>query len=704
MITQVRAKKSLGQHFLKDEGIARRIADSLELSERTPVLEIGPGMGVLTKYLINNPNADFTVVEIDKESVAYLNEHYPELRVIDGDFLKMRLDQVYPDGLCVIGNFPYNISSQIFFKVLEYRDLVPQVVGMIQKEVAERLAEPPGSRTYGILSVLLQAYYDIEYLFTVDENVFAPPPKVKSAVIRLKRNSRKSLDCDEKLFFTVVKTAFNQRRKQLRNSLKPLLPKKDDEAEPKILDYRPEQLGVEDFVELTNYVARRQADNPPDTIDVSDLAGKTLRPAMPAIPYLDADGVERQRYLYTVLTSADADVTYDEYGAENWYVVTNDVIVSGRLDFSGTAHLIVCDGATLAVTNATPNGTAIEAANLTIYGQANGTGNVTATGSFSGIRASGDLAINGGSVTANGGADGISATGLTINGGSVTAIGGDDGIVAHGYAVTINGGSVTANGGRIGILSDTDAVTINGGNVTATGDGYGICAKGNITLGWSDPSDSIFVSDNYSDTGTVSVKAGQFLTDGMAVYRGAVDPDDIAGKTLVPYTTPWKSLQARLNAGGRVTLPEDATAEEDDATLVVTNAVTLDLNGHTIDADGRFCVIRVLEGGDLTLTNGVEESGAIVWNGSAASYVNCYSELTINESSPAVEDPGLVDVANGNYALAKDSPLVNKGADYAAAGGESEFDLSGVQNRIVGSKIDIGCYEASSSAFVIFVR
>ena len=265
MITQVRAKKSLGQHFLKDEGIARRIADSLELSERTPVLEIGPGMGVLTKYLINNPNADFTVVEIDKESVAYLNEHYPELRVIDGDFLKMRLDQVYPDGLCVIGNFPYNISSQIFFKVLEYRDLVPQVVGMIQKEVAERLAEPPGSRTYGILSVLLQAYYDIEYLVTVDENVFAPPPKVKSAVIRLKRNSRKSLDCDEKLFFTVVKTAFNQRRKQLRNSLKPLLPKKDDEAEPKILDYRPEQLGVEDFVELTNYVARRQADNPPDT-------------------------------------------------------------------------------------------------------------------------------------------------------------------------------------------------------------------------------------------------------------------------------------------------------------------------------------------------------------------------------------------------------------------------------------------------------
>ena len=265
MITQVRAKKSLGQHFLKDEGIARRIADSLELSERTPVLEIGPGMGVLTKYLINNSNADFTVVEIDKESVAYLNEHYPELRVIDGDFLKMRLDQVYPDGLCVIGNFPYNISSQIFFKVLEYRDLVPQVVGMIQKEVAERLAEPPGSRTYGILSVLLQAYYDIEYLFTVDENVFAPPPKVKSAVIRLKRNSRKSLDCDEKLFFTVVKTAFNQRRKQLRNALKPLLPKKDDEAEPKILDYRPEQLGVEDFVELTNYVARRQADNPPDT-------------------------------------------------------------------------------------------------------------------------------------------------------------------------------------------------------------------------------------------------------------------------------------------------------------------------------------------------------------------------------------------------------------------------------------------------------
>ena len=263
MITQVRAKKSLGQHFLKDEGIARRIADSLELSERTPVLEIGPGMGVLTKYLISNPNADFKVVEIDKESVAYLNEHYPELRVIEGDFLRMRLNQDFPDGLCIIGNFPYNISSQIFFKVLEYRDLVPQVVGMIQKEVAERLAEPPGSRTYGILSVLLQAYYDIEYLFTVNENVFAPPPKVKSAVIRLKRNSRKSLDCDEKLFFSVVKTAFNQRRKQLRNSLKPLLQKKDATDEPKILDYRPEQLGVEDFVQLTNYVASRQADNPP---------------------------------------------------------------------------------------------------------------------------------------------------------------------------------------------------------------------------------------------------------------------------------------------------------------------------------------------------------------------------------------------------------------------------------------------------------
>lgn len=255
MITQVRAKKSLGQHFLKDEGIARRIADSLELSERTPVLEIGPGMGVLTKYLINNPNADFTVVEIDKESVAYLNEHYPELRVIDGDFLKMRLDQVYPDGLCVIGNFPYNISSQIFFKVLEYRDLVPQVVGMIQKEVAERLAEPPGSRTYGILSVLLQAYYDIEYLFTVDENVFAPPPKVKSAVIRLKRNSRKSLDCDEKLFFTVVKTAFNQRRKTLRNALKPLEVPLDC-IPSEFLAKRAEQLSVADYVGICSEIEK----------------------------------------------------------------------------------------------------------------------------------------------------------------------------------------------------------------------------------------------------------------------------------------------------------------------------------------------------------------------------------------------------------------------------------------------------------------
>ena len=216
---EVRAKKALGQHFLTDQDIARRIVGALQGS---PVLEVGPGMGVLTQYL---DNTNLKVIEIDKESVVYLRKHFPELGdgLIEGDFLKMDLGNVFPGQFSIIGNFPYNISSQIFFKIIDNRDLVPEVVCMIQKEVAERIAEKPGTKTYGILSVFLQAWYDIEYLFTVGSGAFNPPPKVQSAVIRLTRNSRTSLSCDEKLFKTVVKTAFGQRRKTLRNSLKPLL-------------------------------------------------------------------------------------------------------------------------------------------------------------------------------------------------------------------------------------------------------------------------------------------------------------------------------------------------------------------------------------------------------------------------------------------------------------------------------------------------
>jgi len=215
------------------------------------VLEIGPGMGVLTKYLYKNAGHGSTlkVVEIDTESVAYLNEKYPELTVISADFLKMNLDDLFEGNFAVIGNFPYNISSQILFKVLEHRDSVPCVVGMFQKEVAERIASKHGNKTYGILSVLLQAFYDIEYLFTVHEHVFSPPPKVKSAVIRLTRNSRKNLNCDEKLFFTVVKTAFNQRRKTLRNALSAKFDKTG--LTDSIFDKRAEQLTVEDFEKIT---------------------------------------------------------------------------------------------------------------------------------------------------------------------------------------------------------------------------------------------------------------------------------------------------------------------------------------------------------------------------------------------------------------------------------------------------------------------
>lgn len=277
---EVRAKKSLGQHFLTDLSIARRIVDALEptlcdgldskaiaskqpdcsrnrpgtLQQPFPTLEIGPGMGVISQYLLEREDLDFRMIEIDHESVEYLLGHFPKAygRVLEGDFLKINLKALYGDNpFLVIGNFPYNISSQIFFKILEYKDQIPQVVCMIQKEVAERIAEKPGTKTYGILSVLLQAWYDIEYLFTVGSGAFAPPPKVQSAVIRLRRNSRTGLGCDEKKFKLVVKTAFNQRRKTLRNALKPLIPEGLDTSDA-MFDLRAERLGVEDFVYLTN--------------------------------------------------------------------------------------------------------------------------------------------------------------------------------------------------------------------------------------------------------------------------------------------------------------------------------------------------------------------------------------------------------------------------------------------------------------------
>lgn len=247
---QVRAKKFLGQHFLKDLSVARRIAETIQSGQ---VLEIGPGMGVLTQFLLKNNNINLTAIELDRESVVYLREWYPELQLIEGDFLKIDLNKLYPQGdFSIIGNYPYNISSQIFFRVLEYRERIPVCAGMIQKEVAERIAAKPGSKTYGILSVLLQAYYNIQYLFTVDEHVFNPPPKVKSAVIKLTRNQRQQLDCDEQLFKTIVKTAFNQRRKQMRNSLQQLAGKGNPILEENIFTRRPEQLSVEEFVELTN--------------------------------------------------------------------------------------------------------------------------------------------------------------------------------------------------------------------------------------------------------------------------------------------------------------------------------------------------------------------------------------------------------------------------------------------------------------------
>ncbi|MEO9534179.1 MAG: 16S rRNA (adenine(1518)-N(6)/adenine(1519)-N(6))-dimethyltransferase RsmA [Crocinitomicaceae bacterium] len=253
----VKPKKHLGQHFLKDETVSERIADQMDgFAEVKNVLEIGPGMGALTKYLLKKNAFTTHVVEVDLESVDYLNEHYPELRgrVYSRDFLKEDLTDLMGDEpFAVFGNFPYNISSQILFKVLENKEKVPVVVGMFQKEVAERVATGPGSKAYGIISVLLQAYYDIEYLFTVEPDVFIPPPKVKSGVIKLTRNKVESLGCDEKLFKQVIKMGFNQRRKTLRNSLKQLIQAQGEDFDrtQEIFNLRPEQLSVQDFISLT---------------------------------------------------------------------------------------------------------------------------------------------------------------------------------------------------------------------------------------------------------------------------------------------------------------------------------------------------------------------------------------------------------------------------------------------------------------------
>jgi len=252
----VRAKKNLGQHFLKDIDIAQQIVCSLT-SNSSNVLEIGPGMGVLTQFLFQSEKYKTVAIEIDRESIGYLQKKYPEFadQIISGDFLQTDLRELFAgEKVSVIGNFPYNISTQILFRVMEFKDIVPEVVGMFQKEVAQRIASPPGSKVYGITSVLLQAYYDIEYLFTVDEHVFDPPPKVKSAVIRLIRNNVEKLDCDEKLFVRLVKMAFNQRRKMIRNSIKQLI-QKDGFMHP-FLEKRPEQLSLQQFIELTQSISQ----------------------------------------------------------------------------------------------------------------------------------------------------------------------------------------------------------------------------------------------------------------------------------------------------------------------------------------------------------------------------------------------------------------------------------------------------------------
>lgn len=255
----VKAKKSLGQHFLTDQGIAKAIVDALRPPlEPMDVLEIGPGMGVLTQYLLQREDISLKMVELDGESVEYLMGRFPRIqgKLLQEDFLKMKPEKIFKGDFLVIGNLPYNISSQIFFKILDYRDRVPQAVCMIQKEVAERIAEKPGTKTYGILSVLLQAWYDTEYLFSVGPGAFAPPPKVQSAVIRLVRNERKSLGVDEALFRSIVKMSFNQRRKTLRNSLKTIIEKSGADKTDSVFDLRPERLSVEDFIELTRLLSQ----------------------------------------------------------------------------------------------------------------------------------------------------------------------------------------------------------------------------------------------------------------------------------------------------------------------------------------------------------------------------------------------------------------------------------------------------------------
>ena len=252
----VKPKKFLGQHFLKDLSIAKDIADTVDECPGLPILEVGPGMGVLTQFLMEK-GREVKVVELDFESVAYLRENFPALEgnIIEDDFLKLKLEKLF-DGrpFVLTGNYPYNISSQIFFKMLDYKDLIPCCTGMIQKEVAERIAAGPGSKTYGILSILIQAWYKVEYLFTVHDHVFNPPPIVKSAVIRITRNETKELGCNERLFKLIVKTTFNQRRKTLRNSISSILEKGNPLSNDPVFNKRPEQLSVQEFIELTNRV------------------------------------------------------------------------------------------------------------------------------------------------------------------------------------------------------------------------------------------------------------------------------------------------------------------------------------------------------------------------------------------------------------------------------------------------------------------
>lgn len=263
---QVKAKKSLGQHFLKDLNIAQQIAETIEtphLPENSkqwgslPIVEVGPGMGVLSQFLLKT-GREVKAVELDSESVEFLHKVFPNLIVIEGDFLKMNLNDIFSGEFSLIGNYPYNISSQIFFKVLDFKDKIPVVAGMLQKEVAQRICSKPGSKVYGILSVLLQAWYDCEYLFDVSPGVFSPPPKVTSGVLRLTRNSRTELGCDEKLFKTIVKTSFGQRRKTLRNSLASLLPLNSPIWQNPILARRPETLSVEEFISLTKEISNKK--------------------------------------------------------------------------------------------------------------------------------------------------------------------------------------------------------------------------------------------------------------------------------------------------------------------------------------------------------------------------------------------------------------------------------------------------------------